>query len=330
MDAAASAEPTIHTSFAPREFGFGLTSAQQHIGRRAAQEDRFFVCPRVTEADPRSGFFCVLDGTVGDFASDTVQHLVLPEALATDAWKKYAAESAAAAPGTPVSDAQLETLRQVAHDGYKNADDELIRRCGAGMHADRRLEYASTTVVTGMLVDGVLTMASLGDSMGVIGVAEGDGHVAGWALTQSHKPDQPNERARIEASGGSVEYLHNSDYKPFIRGGDFTERKRAGGKPMQLQYSRAFGGRGLKPYGLSNEPTVQQLRLDPSHRVLIIASDGLWDVCSEQEAVNVAMYAHEAGTDAAQELVDFALEEQARRGSMADNVTVVCVFFKGF
>ena len=46
----------------------------------------------------------------------------------------------------------------------------------------------------------------------------------------------------------SVEYLHNSFDKPFIRGGDFTARKARGDRAMQLQYSRAFGGKDLKPY----------------------------------------------------------------------------------
>ena len=146
-------------------------------------------------------------------------------------------------------------------------------------------------------------------------------------LTVDHKPDQPNERARIEASGGSVEYLHNSFNKPFIRGGDFTRRKALGEKPMQLQYSRAFGGKDLKPYGLSNAADVKQVVLGPEHKVLILASDGLWDVCGDQTAVAVAMEAAWQGRDAAQALVAYALSEQDRRGGTADNVTVACVFF---
>jgi protein phosphatase 2C family protein 2/3 len=42
-------------------------------------------------------------------------------------------------------------------------------------------------------------------------------------------------------TSGSVEYLHSHNNKPFVRGGDFTQRKALGEQPMQLQYSRAFG-----------------------------------------------------------------------------------------
>lgn len=62
-------------------------------------------------------------------------------------------------------------------------------------------------------------------------------------MTVDHKPDLPGEHRRIMSCGGSVEYLHNHDNKPFIRGGDFGERKANGETPMQLQYSRAFGVR---------------------------------------------------------------------------------------
>lgn len=57
-------------------------------------------------------------------------------------------------------------------------------------------------------------------------------------------------------SGGSLAYLHGG--KPFIRGGDFTERQARGERPMQLNYSRAFGGKDLKPYGLLAVPDIAQ------------------------------------------------------------------------
>jgi hypothetical protein len=44
-----------------------------------------------------------------------------------------------------------------------------------------------------------------------------------------------------------VVYLHGG--KPYLRGGDFDSLRTSGERPMQLNYSRAFGGRKLKPYG---------------------------------------------------------------------------------
>lgn len=59
-----------------------------------------------------------------------------------------------------------------------------------------------------------------------------------------HKPNMPSELQRIQASGGSLVWLHGN--KAYIRGGDFIRRQANGEHPKQLNYSRAFGGKDLK------------------------------------------------------------------------------------
>ncbi len=112
--------------------------------------------------------------------------------------------------------------------------------------------------------------------------------IEGNFVTKDHKPDTAEERARIEASGGSVEYLQNHQNKPFIRGGDFQQRKLLGESPMQLQYSRAFGGKDLKPFGLVAEPTINVTKREKQFLGFILASDGLWDVIGADAAARVA------------------------------------------
>lgn len=93
---------------------------------------------------------------------------------------------------------------------------------------------------------------------------------------------------------------------------------------MQLNYSRAFGGKDLKCYGLSCEPDIWQSRVTGADRMLILASDGLWDVSDAQTAVSRAWESHLAGRDPALDLTDFALQQHDVKGSI-DNVTVVIV-----
>merc|ERR1719446_74901 len=127
-----------------------------------------------------------------------------------------------------------------------------------------------------------LVVGHLGDSRIVLGWDE-SGVLRGQQATEDHKPDMDNERARIERCGGMVERLVNHSNKPFIRGGDFMMRKALGEQPMQLQYSRAFGGKDLKIFGLSSDPTVtvfDRKRADTKVKYIILASDGLWDVVS--------------------------------------------------
>ncbi|CAE8615336.1 unnamed protein product [Polarella glacialis] len=319
----ASASPAVlYEVTAFTEFPRWDVGIQQTIGGRRTQEDRFAVCPHLHEES--AGFFGVWDGTVDDFAADQIRFLVLPAVLRSPHWAAFQASKAEAADGATPTQDMLLTLEQCMREAFIAADDELVQMC-----RERSNHYSSCTGVVVLIVAGVLTVAHLGDSRAALGSGSAEGGaLRAEFLTVDHKPDQPPERQRIEQSGGSVEYLHDVFNKPFIRGGDFTERKARGEKPMQLQYSRAFGGKDLKPYGLSNIPDVKQVMMSPQHRVLVIASDGLWDVCSEATAVSLAMEARQRGQDACHALIQHALGEHARLGGTADNVTVVIVFFK--
>ena len=303
--------PTLEPTAFPR----WVVSCQQHIGRRRSQEDRLVLCPQLR--DDSSAFFGIFDGTVGDFASENIKGLVLPHLLRSERWKAFEELDK-----DVISDAHLRFLADASRESFARADAELVAMC-----ARENNHYASSTGVTALVVGGVLTVTWLGDSRAALGFMDHEDKMRAQFLTVDHKPDQPVERARIEASGGSVEYLRHDFSKAFIRGGDFFPRRKRGEKPMQLQYSRAFGGKDLKPYGLSSDAGVHQLVLDRSHKMVILASDGLWDVCSDQTAVAVAVEAAWQGRDASRALVAYALAEQARRGHTADNVTVTTIFF---
>lgn len=88
-----------------------------------------------------------------------------------------------------------------------------------------------------------------------------------YSLTKDHKPDWPEERRRIEQMGGNIIFA-NGDY----RIGD-------------LSVSRAFGDVDNGPYVIS-EPEIFKHTLTKNDKFIILACDGIWDVLSNQEAVN--------------------------------------------
>ena len=49
----------------------------------------------------------------------------------------------------------------------------------------------------------------------------------------------------------------------------------------QLAVTRAFGDLELKDKGVSIKPDLKEMELTPEHKYLIMASDGLWDVCDD-------------------------------------------------
>jgi len=83
-----------------------------------------------------------------------------------------------------------------------------------------------------------------------------------------------------------------------------------------LGVTRAFGDSELKNWVLADPLIVEtKLRAEDSH--LIIACDGLWDVCSDSDAIGVI------GTqDSAQQISDKLLK-YALSHTTKDNVSIV-------
>ena len=101
----------------------------------------------------------------------------------------------------------------------------------------------------------------------------------------------------------------------------------------ELAISRAIGDHKLRPYVIA-EPEVMRMERHVDDRLLILASDGMWDVLSNDEVCKIALAELErvlakgssvrSGlTKAARLLADTAL----KRGSR-DNVTVLIVDLK--
>jgi protein phosphatase len=206
-----------------------------------------------------------------------------------------------------------EAMRQT----FLETDKRLLNMC-----REKRLHYASSTGVVAVLWRNLLTIAHVGDSKACI-VRESAGSLLPEWLTEDHKPNMPNELARIEESGGSLAWLHGN--KPYIRGGDFTRRQQNGEHPKQLNYSRAFGGKDLKCFGLIADPDVSQFYINPDDKLILIASDGLWDVLNPRVACDIAMRAKAEGRSATQSLVHWAIQEMPHVG-VRDNVTVLALF----
>eukprot|EP01068_Selenidium_serpulae_P016497 Selendium_serpulae@DN6304_c1_g1_i5.p1 len=245
----------------------------------------------------------------------------MPHLVGSSSWKHVTQLLPPTAGTSDENHPVIKHLTKCMRDLHVYADLELVDMCAQNHH-----HYAAATSATCLLAGNYCVVGHLGDSRVALGYVDDAGVLKSKFLTTDHKPDQPHERQRIIASGGSVEYLVNHNRKPFIRGGDFTIRKSRGEQPMQLQYSRAFGGKDLKMFGLSREPDVNIYHLNPSSKCIIVASDGLWDVRSSDDAVRMAVDACRKGRDPAELLVDTTVKEMQLRRQAADNITAIVIF----
>ena len=93
-----------------------------------------------------------------------------------------------------------------------------------------------------------------------------------------------------------------------------------------LAVSRALGDKALNPYVIPN-PEIQHKSLEAHDEFLIIACDGVWDVLSNQDAVDVVQKELSRNQNnfksAAHYLKDYALA-----CSSTDNITVIVVNLK--
>jgi len=78
-------------------------------------------------------------------------------------------------------------------------------------------------------------------------------------------------------------------------------------------------------FGLSVEPDISHFELTEEDRLVLIGSDGLWDVLNPRTACEIAMKARSEGRNATQEIVRFAISEMPNCG-VRDNITVVAIF----
>ncbi|XP_058787535.1 protein phosphatase 2C 37-like [Vicia villosa] len=210
--------------------------------------------------------------------------------------------------------------------GFARMDDEVQRWSSSSQTFSCRCELQTphcdavgSTAVVAVVTPDKIVVSNCGDSRAVLcrgGVA--------IPLSSDHKPDRPDELLRVEAAGGRVIFWDG----PRVLG--------------VLAMSRAIGDNYLKPYVISEpEVTVTERRVEDE--CLILASDGLWDVVSNETAcgvVKMCLKAHKLpsppgspaneevttdGSDRACSDASILLTKLALARHSSDNVSVVVI-----
>ena len=178
----------------------------------------------------------------------------------------------------------------VDSDGLGAAVTAALRACFHAVDAEILARARSSggregaTALVALRLGRDLFTAHAGDARAVLRRAGGVAH----RLTIDHKPGDPGERARVLAAGGRVEHL--GCWRVVAIPADPRRL------PAGLAISRSLGdldfkgegGPGSTGAGVTADPTVGRVRLGPADDVLILASDGLWDVLTDQQACDIA------------------------------------------
>ncbi|PWA42911.1 Protein phosphatase 2C [Artemisia annua] len=311
------------------------------IGKRPEMEDAVAVVPRFMEVpikmfvgdhvvDGNSSltnltthFFGVYDGhggsQVANYCSERV-HVALEEELKV---KVYAQET--------INDTLQVQWEKVFTKCFQKVDDEV-----GGRISKRTLEAqgdtfkvtsepiapetVGSTAVVAVINSSHIIVANCGDSRAVL--YRGKGVVV---LSNDHKPNREDELARIEAAGGKVIQWNGHRVLGV------------------LAMSRSIGDGYLKPC-IIPDPEVTYTARAREDECLVLASDGLWDVMSNEEVCEVArkriLIWHKKnggnvtdkgngnGVDhAAQAAADYLVMLALQKGSK-DNISVIVVDLK--
>jgi serine/threonine protein phosphatase PrpC len=183
--------------------------------------------------------------------------------------------------------------------------------------------YSGSTCVSVLIRNSLIVSANLGDSRAVLARQLPKGPIA-IELTTDHKPDLGHERERIESAGGRVDTYKTQNGEPYGPARVWFRDSNIPGLAM----SRSFGDSIAARVGVISEPDVGFHRIHASDKFIIIASDGLWEFISSQEAVEIV--ASNLGAPNEQ-ICDILIEEAACRWKknedMVDDITVLLVFF---
>ena len=235
-----------------------------------------------------AALFCVFDGHCGRNAAEAAS-IAVPDEISDRLF-------------TPEGAAGLisgEGAHTAFHDAFLAADDRINSEEGC----------TATAVLAWGGADGavLLQCGNVGDSAALLIDLE----TGGWKeLTDDHRLTNPLERERLARSGIPL----NSDSR----------------RLYGLNLARALGDKFLKDedLGLSAEPAVSDVVAvaKDKHALLLIASDGLWDVLDAEKVAALATQA-DAELDGSVVETAAAIVAAAKKAGTRDDVTALVVRF---
>ncbi|AAF86530.1 putative protein phosphatase 2C 1 [Arabidopsis thaliana] len=198
-----------------------------------------------------------------------------------------------------------------------NAMDKELRS-----HPNLECFCSGCTAVTIIKQGSNLYMGNIGDSRAILGSKDSNDSMIAVQLTVDLKPDLPREAERIKQCKGRVFALQDEPEVSRV----WLPFDNAPGLAM----ARAFGDFCLKDYGVISIPEFSHRVLTDRDQFIVLASDGVWDVLSNEEVVEVVASATSRAS-AARLVVDSAVREWKLKypTSKMDDCAVVCLFLDG-
>jgi len=208
-------------------------------------------------------------------------------------------------------------MKEALTEAFENAHKDVVAHA---VEDAWDVQASGTTAVAALFKGKEIWTANVGDSRCVIGT-EAKRKIL--FETIDHKPNSPEEQARIEAAGGEVRSQTYPDgwtaHRIFVKGQDYPG----------LCMARTLGDQSVKDCGVVPTPDVSYFEVDLQDKpFLILASDGVWEFLDSEFVIKAV--AKKIESDGPTKTVQ-KLQREARKrwrqeeGEYCDDVTSILV-----
>ncbi len=241
--------------------------------------------------------------------------------------------------------------RLEAHEDFKNGNYEkaftdvfVSVNTDLGNEKDIEPLYSGCTACVALVKGETMYFSNAGDSRAVLarrkkrvdtnGNGNGqhlvvedlsDVQYEAYDLTTDQNPDSPGEQERIEGLGGFVS-------PPPEEGLSARVWLDAGFSQIGLAMARSLGDHAVKSIGVIAEPVVTSHEMRDEDEFVIIATDGVWEFLSSQEAVDIVskdLNSIGGSSLACQRLIEAAAAKWHQfEGDYRDDITAIVIKIK--
>lgn len=181
---------------------------------------------------------------------------------------------------------------------FKKLDEDILRQ-----FTDPNLKYESTNfssmgstctlvLFSKEIKNTLLYCANVGDTRGLI-ISKG----GATRITYDHKPTDDFENKRIKSSGGAI----------------------FGGRLFgQFSLTRAFGDAAIKKWVIC-EPFIKKIVITDNDKYVVIASDGIWDVITDDNCFEISI-GKSTAKEYCEELINTAISRWSK-----DNISCIVI-----
>ena len=221
---------------------------------------------------------------------------------------------------------EFKNLKEILINSYLLTNNKLLTKNNIN---NLNLKLSGSTCVS-ILIDNKnlckLYVSNTGDSRALIIKEVKRKFWTCQQLSRDHKPIEKDESSRIYKSGGEIQKIEDQY-------GGWAGPLRVWAKNEigpGLAMTRSFGDILGASIGIICLPEISEYKIKQEDRVIIIASDGLWEYISNKEVTNIVKnsFIKNESDKIVNQLYKESYKKWKNKDKVIDDITIICIILK--